>query len=369
MRKTGVLLLGKIPPPFMGPAIATQILLRSSLRERYRLMHLDTRANRTLHTMGRWSVQKVFRTLFIYLKLFAILLFRWPSVVIIPISQSTTGYIKDFFYILLSRLFFRKVVVHLRGSNFRNWYNGASGITRWFIRTSLRWTQGVIVLGHNLRPLFSGIFSEEKIFVVPNGANYPFSGMLTEKTPGVPVRLLYLANLQSSKGIEDLLEAVLLLKKQGIAGFRLDVVGEWRSDETKRICVNLVKNHELPVEFYPAASGNTKFNYLEQADVFVFTPREPEGHPWVIVEALAAGLPVVSTDQGAIVESVRDGLNGFIVEARCPDQIASRLADLINDSAKRQRFSAASRKHYETNFTEEIMVERLSRVIETVTGN
>jgi glycosyltransferase involved in cell wall biosynthesis len=120
------------------------------------------------------------------------------------------------------------------------------------------------------------------------------------------------------------------------------------------------------VIFYPPASGKDKLAHFEKADVFVFTPREPEGHPWVIVEAMAAGLPIISTNQGAIIESVRDNQNGFIVEVRNPQMIAARLEELINNKSLRERMGKTSRTLYENNFTEEKMVEKLSGIFEQV---
>ena len=66
------------------------------------------------------------------------------------------------------------------------------------------------------------------------------------------------------------------------------------------------------VQFHLPATGGDKLQFFTDADVFVFTPRQREGHPWVIVEAMAAGLPVISTDRGAIAETVIDGESGWI---------------------------------------------------------
>ena len=83
----------------------------------------------------------------------------------------------------------------------------------------------------------------------------------------------------------------------------------------------------------------------------------PEGHPWVIVEAMAAGLPIISTDQGAITESVVDGVNGFIVEKRNPTAIAEKIITLIDDTHLRHKMGKASRIFYEEKFTEKHLVE------------
>jgi hypothetical protein len=53
-----ILILGKLPPPYMGPAVATWILLNSSLKDHFEVLHLDTRINSSLETMGKWGGEK-----------------------------------------------------------------------------------------------------------------------------------------------------------------------------------------------------------------------------------------------------------------------------------------------------------------------
>jgi glycosyltransferase involved in cell wall biosynthesis len=363
MSKPKVLIMGKLPPPYMGPAIATEILLNSGLKNQFELLHVNTKANDSLATLGKWSISKLSRNIGIYFSLLNMIVKRRPQLVLIPISQTTTGFLKDFFFILIAKLTFRRILVQLRGSNFRNWMDHSSWLTRKLVKSTLKTTQGVIVLGDNLKYLFEGIFPSKNIFVVPNGGNY----VIPKPVQKVEIiRLLYLANLQSSKGIEDLLEAIQVLKNKRMIGFVLDVMGDWRDESTKKKCMRLVEANNLPVHFYPPVSGDKKFTALGNADVFIFTPRAPEGHPWVIVEAMAAGLPIISTDRGAIVESVKNEVNGFIVGVQKPEEIAAKLELLISDKELRRRMSEAGRKLYEENFTEEKMVGRYVKVFTTV---
>ena len=222
---------------------------------------------------------------------------------------------------------------------------------------------GVVVQGEGLKQIFNGLVADEKLFVVPNGADYPFVG---ENKLHQPFTILYLANLQASKGIQDLLEAIRLLKLEEIHGFEVNVVGAWRSEEVKRTCVDFVREHGLPVTFHPATSGNAKFEYLKGADAFVFTPREPEGHPWVIVEAQAAGLPIIATAQGAIPDAVKDGVNGFIVGVQMPIEIASRIKCLLNDAGLHQKMAHESRQTYLNKYTEKKMIGKMEQMIENV---
>lgn len=359
-----VLILGKLPPPYMGPAIATKIILESSLNNYFRLIHINTQANSSLTGIGKWSLSKLFRNFKIYIHLLSVCIKQRPALVLIPISQSTSGFVKDSIFILLSRATGTKVLIHLRGSSFRNWIGKSSWFVRMYVRFVLSLTSGVIVLGKKLRYLFEDYFTDEKIYVVPNGGNYilPKRNRIDEAC----FEIVYLANLQPSKGIEDVVQAMRLLKESGDYNFHLTVVGAWRNEQTRKSITEWIEKYNLPVTLLTPDKAGNKFQHLINADVFVFTPREPEGHPWVIVEAMACGLPIISTDQGAITESVIDGQNGFIVQDSSPEQICDKLLLMMNDSDLRKRMGEQSRMLYESKFTEDRMVENLVEVFNLV---
>ncbi len=358
MTKSKILLLGKLPPPYMGPSIATEIILKSSLNNNFELIHLDTKINNEISSFGRWSFSKVFRNTSIYFKMLSLVRKTKPDMVLIPISQTTTGFFKDSLFILIAKLFGGKVVLQLRGSNFKVWVNKSSSVNKRYVKYILKKTQGVIVLGKKLKYLFEDYYTDDKIFVVPNGADYS----IPTKNKSCELKVLYLSNLLVSKGIEDVFKAIEILYKKVNAKFTVDVIGEWYNEGDKKTCLSIKENNQLPIHIHSSKGVKEKFQYLADADIFVFPPREPEGHPWSIVEAMAAGLPVISTDMGAITESVIDTVNGYIVEPKHPEQIAEKLELLIKDTELRNKMGAASRSLYLTNFTEIKMVENLTAV-------
>jgi glycosyltransferase involved in cell wall biosynthesis len=140
-----------------------------------------------------------------------------------------------------------------------------------------------------------------------------------------------------------------------------------RSAETVGIEIsNLLKQHpNLPVRFVGKVDEHTKQRVLSDADVFVFPTYYPlEGHPWVIVEAMAASLPIISCDQGCIIESVIDGDNGFIVPKHDPESLMETMLRFAENSDMLQRMGDRSRIVYEEQFTESVMVNRLNRAFE-----
>lgn len=362
MNKRKILIVGKLPPPFMGPSIAFSILINSKLKEYFDLSWFDVKLNESLSTLGKWSFRKSLNTIRIYINFSRQIRNSRPELALIPISQSTIGFIKDAILILICKLYGVEVLIQLRGSNFLNWVKKSSSFNRSFVKWVLKKTLGVIVLGEKLRYLFAEYYPEDKIFVVSNGGDIVFPVREVHQTE--KINILYLANLQRSKGIEDVIMAIKIIHKKRPGTVQLTVAGGWREVAVKDYCLELTRNFTLPVTFAGPVSGDNKLRLLSEADLFVFTPREPEGHPWSLIEAMAAGIPVITTDRGAITESIAHGINGFIVESQQPSAIAQRIEQLIDNRKLRTEMGIKNREDYLEKYTENVMIEKYRLVFD-----
>jgi glycosyltransferase involved in cell wall biosynthesis len=359
------LFLGSLPPPYIGPTLATEVILNSSLKERFNLIHLDTSDHRSLKTLSRIDFQNIHGAIQTYFRLLVKLVAERPDVVYIPISQTTIGYLRDSFYIIVSKVFGKKVICHLRGGNFKRWYDSSSWLMRLYARCCHRLVDGQIVLGENLRGLFEGLMPGHRIFVVPNGKDYLITSdprPVTSRT-----RVLYLSNFIVSKGFGDVLEAAPVVFEE-TQSVEFLLAGEAVDSQTQELVDQYRKRYaQLPIMIRDIMAGSEKQQAFASSDIFVFpTYYPPEGHPWVIIEAMAGGLPIISTDQGAITESVIDGVNGFIVDKKNPQQIAEKILYLIENPDLRIQMGRASRELYLQKFTEEKMVERLAACFNAV---
>lgn len=379
MPRKKLLLLGKTPPPFMGPSIATQILLKSKLKDNFHLIHQETKLNKNLNNIGKLNFSKPFILLQRYIGFTIKCLLHQPDIIIIPISQSWSGFSKDAVFIKIGALFNHKMLIQLRGSNFLTFYNQLSGGKQKYITNTLQKCAGAIVLGQKLRYIFEPFFTSDKIHVVPNGGNYSFN---TEAASNFnpqtsTLKLIYLGNLQPSKGILDVIDAFIWLNSK--LNIELNIVGKWRDQATKQHVFDKlqasgfklqtsgfrlqVSGFTKQITFHSVLSGQVKLDLLSKNDIMLFPPREPEGHPWVIVEAMAAGLPIIATNQGAISESVIHNENGFIVDTESPNQIAEKITILMNHPEKCKEMSEKSHMFYLNKYTEDKMTENLTSVI------
>lgn len=106
---------------------------------------------------------------------------------------------------------------------------------------------------------------------------------------------------------------------------------------------------------------------LTALDVFVL-PSLAESHSIGLLEAMRAGLPIVATNVGGNIESVRDGQEGLIVRPADVTGLTAALNRLLNDAVLRARLGAAARRRFSTEFTEEMMLAKTARWLQHVCG-
>lgn len=178
---------------------------------------------------------------------------------------------------------------------------------------------------------------------------------------GIPA-IVSIGRLIEKKGFADLINACALLTSRG-RGFNCDIIGEGPLEETLRTliaredvkgCVQLVG---------PQTQAQITLR-LSQATIFVLAcTREADGGmdnlPTVIMEAMAAGLPVISTPLGGIPEMVEQDVNGELVPERDPAAICSAIERLISDPERARRLGDRGRQIVQEKFS----IERSARAL------
>lgn len=366
-----ILIVGPTPPPYHGVSVATHNLLESRLSEHFELILLDIADRRGLTNIGQFDWHNLMLALRQGLSFLRLLVLKRPQIVYICISQNTLGYLRDCLFLIPSRLLRRRVVIHLHGSAFQSFYSGSPIIFRWLIRWTLRGVSRAIVLSENLREMFTGLVPDNQIAVVANGLE-PLG--LADDQPELlmaePVeqrRVLYLGTIMKAKGTMDVLRSVpLVLQEEPRARFTL--AGELlRTKEGKEVETFVSENGLNDVVEMPyVIVGDGKTKLLRETDIFVFPPIEAEGQPLVILEAMSAGLPVISTPQGAIPETVIDGVNGFLVPPGDPTAIADKILLLLHDENLRNRMGQASRERFLDHYTLDRWVDDMIRLFREV---
>jgi glycosyltransferase involved in cell wall biosynthesis len=119
----------------------------------------------------------------------------------------------------------------------------------------------------------------------------------------------------------------------------------------------------IHVDLAGAHVGADKVSDFQWADVFVLPSRyPPEGQPLVLLEAMAAGLPILSTRHSGIPHTVRADREGLIVEPGDVTAIADALERLMNDADLRERLGRAGRERYQAVYTPAAFQRRVAEL-------
>jgi glycosyltransferase involved in cell wall biosynthesis len=346
MRK--LVVIGPLPPPVHGVAVSTQLVLQNEqLATAFDVVHLDTTDSRPIDNFGRWDAKNVLLGLNALRRLVGHLV-RGKGVVYLPLSENSGGFLRDSLFIWLAAIFRWRTAVHIRNSMFVRFYESQPALLRWWIRRTMRAITQVAVLGEVLRPLMDGFVERTRISVVPNGTP-EFEMPQCERDRSL---VLYLSNISRKKGADIAIKAARLVAAQDDRA-RFVFAGGWESSAFECEVRELAAPLGERAEFRAPVAGELKTQLMASARVLLFPVAWGEGHPRIVLEALAAGLPIVTTDRATIRETVVDGVSGFVLPDPDPEELASRVLELLHDDVLHASVSAAARARYEERFTQD----------------
>lgn len=171
-----------------------------------------------------------------------------------------------------------------------------------------------------------------------------------------------IANLYPTKGIKYLIEAAALLKTMiPDSKFIIQIIGEGR--ERKNLELR-IKNYGLESTIFLLGKLPNASEHLRDFDIFVL-PSIKEGFPYTILEAMAAGLPIVATKVGGIPEILIDKKTGLIVAPKNPQALADAIMNLISNPESGSRMGRKAQEIVK-NFTISKMVSATEKIYEEV---
>ena len=320
--------------------------------------------SRRMDEIGKGGVKKLLRFIGSYFTVFIKLLFHRYDLCYLAITCHGMGFLKDAPFVLLCKLFGRRVVIHQHNK----------GMSRCVDKQPYKWlfplvykNTKVILLSWFLYPDIEKVVNREQVLICPNG----ISALNEDVTPSaslVPLkegqcstnctnkevpRLLFLSNLIPSKGVYVLLDACKILRERNLQ-FVCDFVGGETKEINRATFEAAVKVRGLDdvVYYHGPKYGEEKECYWQNANIFVFpTFYYNECFPLVLLEAMQWGLPLVSSDEGGIPDVVKNGENGFVCERKDPNSLAVALEKLIKDSNLRRRMGERGYQRYKEHYT------------------
>jgi glycosyltransferase involved in cell wall biosynthesis len=356
--------------------------------------HVDARVSRDLDDVGSARGGKLF--LLLRHCLHAIWLrvrYGVSAIYYIPASSGRAAIYRDWIVMACCRPFFRQRIYHWHAVGWADWVSSARGWERWMSRTMMRRPAMSLVLGNYGRRDAEACQSQ-RVEVVPNGLPDPCpefapevlkqraSRLTARRTaaqtkPGTSpasapevFRLLYLGLCYRPKGLFDAVEGVLglnrALRGSGLKA-ELTVAGSFWKPEERAEFDQIVNRPEVRdeglVKYAGFVQGKEKHALLKESDCLCIpTYYEMEGFPLVIVEALAYGLPILTTRWRMLPDVLPHGYPGLVH----PHQ-KEELVDGLRTMMEWSDF-AALRSHYLQNFTQAHFEQRLAAAILAAAG-
>jgi len=202
------------------------------------------------------------------------------------------------------------------------------------------WSEASAVISNSagLKQLALKTSPNQEIGIIYNGVDINKFKPIEEKNNEI-FTILCVARLIERKGIDYLINAIpLVLEKQ--RDVRLILVGEGNlENELKKLC------KDLDLEEYVLFKGRVEHDDLpdlySSSDVFVL-PSKNEGMSNTVLEAMASGLPIITTDTGGTQELIKD--NGIVVHVEDSKTIASAILHLADDYSLCKTMGTISRK-------------------------
>jgi len=253
------------------------------------------------------------------------------------------------------------VIIHYLGA-FDLFYLDCSKFQQKLIRAILRLPDRIILLSNKVQSLVTEFIEIDRTLVIPSNVDtLKYMNLHEDRSQSDgKFNVLFIGGVDPfRKGVYDIIEVAKLIKKEGINDVKFLISGGESLEAVKELC----KENELNslIDFIGWIPEKEKIKILHSSNVFVL-PSYNEGLPYAVVEAMAAGLPIVASNVGGIPEVVIQGENGYIIE---PGDVRSLTNYIILLFKNKDLCSEIREKNLERTrlfYSKDMALEKLDKV-------
>jgi len=206
---------------------------------------------------------------------------------------------------------------------------------------------------------------EKEIHVIPNFVDHnkyqPAPCELIEARMEDAITLIHVSNFRPVKLVEDIVYSMCVITKK-VPDAKLILVGD---GPDRRRVGRLVDKLGLKKNIRMMGFRSDVAEILRTADALVMAS-ETESAPLTVLEGMSSGLPIIATDVGGIPEQVEDGVNGFLVPVKRPDDIAEAVLKLNADINLKMKMGENSRKKVLERYTVDRVLDQYMKIYESV---
>jgi len=358
-----VLLLGPHRAAVSGVSTHVNLLMDSPLADEFDMVHFQVGSE----GRNEGAFARALRLVASPFLLAAAIVFRHASVVHINTSLNRRAYWRDIAYLAVAKIFGARVVYQVHGGELPAKFFAGSRLATAFLRWTLGLPDRVVVLAQSELAAYREFVPRQDVTVLPNGIDVrPFAALPTvQSSADMPLSLVYIGRIAREKGLYETLQGMRIAAELGVDA-RLVVAGAGAEEPRLRRYAQAL-GIAPRVCFVGPVFGADKVKLLAGADAMLLASYG-EGLPYALLEAMAAGVPVIATPVGAIPDVVSDGIHGFLVPPRDGKAIAEALAVLAGDRERLSWMSRACRRCIRAAFSIDRLAQELAIVYANLSG-
>ncbi len=257
-------------------------------------------------------------------------------------SSVGVSFLRKIIIIFISSFYKKKIIFHFHSGRFDDFFINVFGIRKKIITYSLKKVDKIVLLCEDWKKKIDEKYSLNNTLVIGNPVPFnvkkAYRGMSLSNKKNV--KILFVGFLIKNKGIYDLIKIV-----QGLnclkSDFKLIVCGKGEDEKKFLKLINDMNSERENIIYRGWISGKEKMNLYKEGDILLL-PSYYEGMPMVILEAMAFGLPIVSTNIAGIPDLVVEGENGYLLDPGDVDGFINKIYLFIKDPKKRFEFGIKS---------------------------
>lgn len=366
MKKEKLLYITPIPPPYGGIAVLCQSILNAGLKKQFDVIQLNTTKKALREKIDSVRIIGVINSIKNYIKLIRICSKNKDVRYAFLTGTSNLAIIRDYIYIIILKIFKIKPIFYLHGT--RKLPN-SSFIIRLISKKAMNASTYI------LSPTKVDFESAKKISNNPEKVKLFYNSTIVKVNimqkynispiQNKPLKIIGIGRLSDAKGAFDLLNVCINLLNESYA-IQLYWIGRGAYEADDRKAEAMIKRQDDIIQknifLLKDLTEDEKFNYLSQADIFIL-PTKNDNLPISILEAMAFGLPVISTYMGAIPEVIINNKNGWLIKHSDNNLLKEAIIKAISSKKLFSEISIINKQDFIQNFDSSNRVIEITSLI------
>lgn len=297
-------------------------------------------------------------------KAVAHMILRRPAILYIHVGSNASLY-REPLFALAARVFRIPSVAHFHAGDVDEYLAAQPRAGRSFVSFAIGSCRKLIAVSADSARKLARLAPASEIVTIPNAIRAKALDFPAERFKGrkAPHRILFVGAMGKLKGERDLADAIRILAATR-DDLRVTFLG-FGGDDFRNYCRKI--GIDRFVEFIGPVSAAERTEHFERADIFCL-PTYAEAMPMSVIEAMAAGLPVVSTTVGGIPELISNGREGVLLTPGDAVKLADCLERLLGDDAMRLEMGRAARQKAGSYTDFDVYSKKLIETLAAVIG-